>query len=95
MCLKSSDFTGLKSQSDINVTSRARRNVLVRSNAAACDAGDGNKGHTHLRVEVADKQDADASGQRRESHPGSPGEGERGQGPRQSRDRHTCRGEEH
>lgn len=95
MCLKSSNFTDLKSQSDINVTSRAQRNVLVMSNAAAYDTGDGNKGRTHLRVEVADKQDADANGQRRESHPGSPGEGERGQGSRQSGDRHTCRGEEH
>lgn len=33
MCLKSSDFTDLKSQSDINVTSRARRNVLVMMRA--------------------------------------------------------------
>lgn len=63
------------------------------SAAAACDTGE--EGRTHLRVEVADKQHADASGQRRESHPGGAGEGERGQGSGQSGDRHTCRGEEH
>lgn len=95
MRLKSSTFTDLKSQSDINVTSRARRSALVMSDAAACDTGDGNEGRTHLRVQVADQQDADAGGQRGEPHPGSPGQGERGQGSRQSGDRHTCRGEEH
>lgn len=64
-----------------------------------CDTGDGNEGGgaqgTHLRVEVADKQDADTSGERRESNSGSPGEGQGGQGSRQSGDRQTCRGEDH
>lgn len=81
MSLTSSVFRGLKNQSDIN--------VLV------CDTDDGNEGRTHLRVEVADKQDADTSGERRESNSGSPGEGQGGQGSRQSGDCQTCRGEDH
>lgn len=60
-----------------------------------CVTDDGTGGRTHLRVEVADEQDADTSGERRESHSGSPGEGQGGQGSRQSGDRQTCRGEDH
>lgn len=50
---------------------------------------------THLRVEVADQQDTDSDGERGESQPGGPREGQRGQASGQSGDRQAWIGEGH